>query len=41
MISRRHLLAAGLASTALGAEAAAPVPTLGLISPVDLMVRSA
>jgi len=38
VISRRDLLAAGLASTALGAQAGAPVPTLGLISPVDLTI---
>lgn len=38
MISRRDVLAAGLAGTAIRAAAGAAIPTLGLISPVDLTV---
>jgi arylmalonate decarboxylase len=38
VISRRDVLAAGLAGTAIRATAGAAIPTLGLISPVDVTV---
>lgn len=38
MFTRRELLAAGMAGAAIGPAAAADVPLLGLVSPVDLTV---